>query len=62
MKGWQLGIAIIIVLQINNCYAAMLFFSSAQTISCPFSERQHWPNNFDPSINNEKDIFTQKKG
>lgn len=39
----------------------MLFFSSAQTISCPFLERQHWPDNFDPSINNEKDIFSQKK-
>lgn len=61
MKGWQLGIVIIIMLQINNCYAAMLFFSSAQTISCPFLERQHWPDNFDPSINNEKDIFSQKK-
>ncbi|WP_281181113.1 hypothetical protein [Candidatus Arsenophonus triatominarum] len=32
MKGWQLGIAIIIMLQINNCYAAMLFFFCANNI------------------------------
>lgn len=60
MKGWQLGIAIIIILQTNNCYAGTLFFSYPQAISCPFLVQQRWADNFYPQLSNENDVFSQK--
>ncbi|HGJ5872614.1 MAG TPA: hypothetical protein ACHBY4_02205 [Arsenophonus apicola] len=60
MKGWQLGIAIIIILQINNGYAVALFFSYPQVISCPSIVQQRWASNFYPSLSNENDFFSQR--
>lgn len=60
MKGWQLGIAIIIILQIKNCYAVTLFSSYSQAISCPLLVQQRWSDNFYPPLSHKNDIFSQK--
>ncbi|WGL99598.1 hypothetical protein QE177_06965 [Arsenophonus sp. aPb] len=60
MKGWQLGIAITIILQIKECYAVTLFFSYPQAISCPFLAQQRGSDNFYPPLSNENHVFSQK--